>query len=210
MGFDQRTSTNRRLRAGLLSAVLMLGACGSGSSGFDGNASSEVDAILVATTDLVCVDFKQTTYCGSGAMFPINGDTGAVSFDDDAAPLPCSQQPGDPGCRTSVGFTPDGFSGATAYLAAWSDSIQGPWILSNTVDTGVASEPADREVEIDLPDTGAGAPPSPLSVAVLVFIEGAPPDLPAAVDELRQFGADVIYVTSELDVQATPGGTALD
>jgi hypothetical protein len=67
------------------------------------------------------------------------------------------------------------------------------------------SAPDNREVEIDLPDTGGGAPPSPLLVAVLVFADGPPPALPAAVDQLLEFGADVVYVTSELDVAAAPG-----
>jgi hypothetical protein len=187
----------------VVAGLLFFAACGgSGSSGFDGAITSEPEAIEQATSQGICVEFKGTTYCGSGAPVVIDGDSAAVDFDESSDPLPCPQLPGDPGCTTTVGFEPSGFPDTAVFLGAWAESERGPWTLSS-VDTTVPGSGGegdqDDDVVVVLPDAGEGEP-SPLVIAVLVYLEPLPDDSPAVSLRLRGFEPDIVYVSSEVEV----------
>ncbi len=193
-----------RVRKSLIAiAALVVAACGgSGSSGFDGAIKSEPEAIEKATTEGTCVDFKDTTYCASGAPVLIGDDSAAVDFDESSGPLPCPQLPGDPGCTTTVGFEPSGFPEAAVLLGAWAESERGPWTLSSvdsTVPGSGGEGDEDDDVVVVLPDAGDGEP-SPVVIAVLVYLDAVPDDAPAVSLRLRGFEPDIVYVSSEVEV----------
>ena len=189
------------LALGLLAALTLGGCGGSGSSGFEGEAA----AITQAMQDGTCVVFEDNTYCGSGAPFPLDVGSGNVGFEDPSAPLTCEQVPAGTTCVTALGFTPAGFPDQTSYLAAWADTAEGPWsFAATTPGSPGGGDPDGREVMAELPTPGATEPPSPLLIAVLVYLDVVPDDVPAEAPELRDFGADVFYVSSELEVEAKP------
>jgi hypothetical protein len=62
----------------------------------------------------------------------------------------------------------------------------------------------ERDVEVQVPSAGPGAPPAPLVAGVLVYLDAVPTDPPSEAPLLRDFGADVICVTHELEVAPAP------
>jgi len=199
--------SNVFIAAACLATICGLAGCGgSGSSGFDSAPTSEPDAIRQATQDGACVEYNGTIYCASGVPVVIEDDSAAVQFDEPSEPLPCPALPGDGGCTTSVGFSPDGFPPGTTFLGAWAESENGPWTLSDTEATSGDPGTDDRDVNVLLPDAG-GAPPSAVVVAVLVYPGPFPTDLPAVSLRLRGFAPDFVYVTSDfaVDAGAEPG-----
>ena len=190
----QSGNLRRALLAAQLLTALVLGGCGGrGSSGFDIAPASEAEA-LARAMEGSCVEFEATTYCGSGVPVTVDGATARVEIADPGAPLPCARLPGDAGCATSVGFSPDGFAEETAYRVAHAETIEGPWTLAPNGD------PHGGDVVVTLPDGSAGPSPRPLVVAVLVYLGDLPADLPQQAPRLSDFGADVAYVSAELTV----------
>lgn len=194
-----------------LVAILLLAGCGgSGSSGFDGAADSEPEAIRQANEEGTCVVFDGLEYCASGAPVVVGGDSAVVDFAAASDPLPCASLPDDPACTTSVGFSPDGFPPETTFLGAWAESENGPWTLSSTeaADPG-SGEPSsdDRDVVVLLPEAG-GATPEAVLVTVLVYLGPLPSDLPAVSLRLRGFSPDFVYLSTDVAVQpdSAPGG----
>jgi hypothetical protein len=191
--------------------VVFSGCGGSGSSGFDGAADSEPEAIRQANDEGTCVVFDGLEYCASGAPVVVGGDSAVVDFAAASDPLPCASLPDDPACTTSVGFSPDGFPPETTFLGAWAESENGPWTLSSTeaADPG-SGEPTsdDRDVVVFLPEAG-GATPDAVMVAVLVYLRPLPTDLPAVSLRLRGFSPDYVYLTSDVvavQPDSAPGG----
>jgi hypothetical protein len=187
----------------VLAVVLLAGCGGSGSSGFDGAADSEPDAIRQANDEGTCVEFDGIEYCASGAPVAVGDDSAVVDFDQPSDPLPCAALPDDPACSTSVGFSPDGFPPGTTFLGAWAESENGPWTLSSTevLDPGGGepSSDADRDVVVLLPDAG-GSTPEAVIVAVLIYVGPLPADLPAVSLRLRGFAPDYVYFTGDVAV----------
>ena len=193
----------------VIAALLLLAGCGgSGSSGFDGAIKTEPEAIERAKSEGSCVEFKGTTYCGSGAPVTIGDDSAVVDFAEASDPLPCPQLPGDPGCTATVGFDPSGFPETTVFLGAWAESERGPWTLSNVDQTapGSGGEDEDDDVVVVLPDAGGGEP-SPLVIGVLIYLDGSlPADSPAVSLRLRGFKPDIVYVSSVVEVSPSSPG----
>lgn len=194
-----------------LVATLVLAGCGgSGSSGFDGTADSEPEAIRQANDEGTCVVFDGLEYCASGAPVVVGDDSAVVDFAAASDPLPCASLPDDPACTASVGFSPDGFPPETTFLGAWAESESGPWTLSSTeaADPG-SGEPTsdDRDVVVFLPEAG-GATPDAVLVAVLVYLGPLPSDLPAVSLRLHGFSPDYVYLSTDVAVQpdSAPGG----
>jgi hypothetical protein len=52
-----------------------------------------------------------------------------------------------------------------------------------------------------VPASGGAGEPRPLVVAVLVYLGGAPVGLPMEAALLADFGADIVYIGSELEVE---------
>ena len=202
------TALTRTMGVLLVAASAWLVGCGgSGSSGFDGAVTSEPEAIERALADGSCVDFEGVTYCASGVPVMVGDDSAAVDFAESSDPVPCAQLPDDPACTTSVGFTPSGFPDTTVFLGAWGESEQGPWTLSSVEDSvpGSGGSEDDDDVVVVLPDAGGG-PPSALQIAVLVYLDGLPPDLPALATRLRGFVPDIVYLTAEVAVEPSSPG----
>jgi len=194
--------------AALLIAALLLAGCGgSGSSGFDGEASSEPEAITRALDSGTCVEFEGVSYCSSDAPADVGGDTATVGLEAASDPVACADVPDSSVCVASIGFTPDGFPEGTEFLAVWAETVDGPWVLAATTPPPAPGSGSDgREVQATLPEPSAGTPPSPVVFAVLVYLSSVPSDLPAVADELADFSPDFAYVTSELSVApASPG-----
>ena len=188
-----------------LAALLAAGCGGSGSSGFDGAVTSEPEAIEKAVAEGSCVEFKGTAYCASGAPVMVGDDSAVVDFDEASDPLPCPQLPGDPGCTATVGFDPSGFPDTAVFRGAWAEGRRGPWTLSSVDQTvpGSGGDEQDDDVVVVLPDAGGGEP-SPLVIAVLVYLDGdVPADAPAVALRLRGFSPDVVYVSSDVEVAPT-------
>jgi hypothetical protein len=181
----------------------MLAACGgSGSSGFDGEPAGEPETIGAAVDQGSCLELEAVTYCGSGAPFATAAGDATVQIDEPLVPVECAGVPGQDACETSVDFTSEGFPAGTAYLVASSDSFEGPWTLSSELPPpSSGSAPEDREAAVELPTAGESAPPpSPLVVAVLVYLDALPQEAPGEVAELAELAPDVAYVSRELEV----------
>ena len=191
-----------RLMAPALAMLLFCSCGGSGSSGFDSALRSESDAIGRANAEGSCVEFRSTTYCASGAPVTIGGDPAAVDFDEAGGPLPCTQLPGEPGCTGEVGFEPGGFPETTVFLGAWAEDESGPWTLSSVDQTGPGGGDANGDVVVVLPDDGAT--PDALVIAVLVYFDGVPDEVPEVARRLRGFGPDVVYFNAGVEVEVAP------
>jgi hypothetical protein len=187
---------------------LAVAACGgSGSSGFDGEPAGEPQVIEKAVTEGTCFELEGVTYCGSGAPFTAPTGDGTVTIDEPAAPVECTQVPGEDACVADVDFTPDGFPGATFYLVASADSFAGPWLLSADVPPPSSGGQADgREVDVEVPSRPGSPPTTPLIVAVLVYLDALPQNVPDQVVELSGLEPDVVYVSRELDVEPSSPG----
>jgi hypothetical protein len=193
----------------LLCCVCALFGCGgSGSSGFDGEpATGEPDALARAVADVDCVPFENVTYCGSGAPFEVTPDFATVEIQEPSTPIPCTQSSSENVCEASVTFTPIGFAAGTAYFVASAGSFDGPWTLSNDVPApSTGGPPEDRPAAVELPSEGAGGapPPSPVVIAVLVYLTSPPAELPSETLLLSDLAPDVVYASRELDVAPTP------
>ena len=199
-------STVRRSGLAALLALTIAACGGSGSSGFDGAIESEADAIRVATSEGICLEFKGISYCGSGAPLAIGEDTAVVEFDESSEPVPCTQLPDDTSCSTSLGFARDGFPETAGFLGAWAEDASGPWTLSSVDDAALASASEDNgDVVVVVPGSPDGQP-LPIVIAVLVYLDGAPDDAPDAARKLREFDPDFAYVSGEVQVApSTPG-----
>jgi hypothetical protein len=119
-------------------------------------------------------------------------------------PVGCAAVPGDDTeCVASLGFEPQGFPAGTAYRAATAATIDGPWMLSSDVPPPSSGQSGEegRDVDVQVPSPGTSAPPAPLVLAVLVYVEPAQGELPVEAPRLSAFGADFAYV-SELEIAA--------
>ena len=196
----------RRISMMLLASACLLAACGgSGSSGFDGEpASGEPDALMRAVDEGSCVEFAAVTYCGSGAPFTVDPDFATVEIEEPSTALTCTQAPEENVCEASFTFTAIGFPAGTAYLVASADSFEGPWTLSEAMPApSTGGPPEDRNGAVELPSGGASAPPpTPVVLAVLVYLDALPPELPSDASLLSDFSPDVVYATRELEVAA--------
>ncbi len=183
-------------------ALAMLTSCGSGSSGFDG-ASSETEALLLAMRSGDCVGFDGTPYCGSGARIAIDHTRASVEVAEATDSVVCTDVPDEPSCTASVGFSSDGLPPGAQLIAASAQGVDGPWTLA-TIDPEPGTDEPAGEVDVTLPDSGQSGPPSEIVVAVLVYLEGAPASLPDQAPLLGDFGADIVFVSSAVDVEAAP------
>jgi hypothetical protein len=195
----------RRVAAILAAAALTLAACGgSGSSGFDAAPASETEAIARARDAGVCLDFEGTTFCGPGAEAALGGGAAArLVIEADTGDLVCAARPGDGGCEVSLAFVPEGFPPETVFLAALAADESGPWRLAETRPPaiGAPGDGAAGDVLISLPEPGGT---EPLQVAVLVYLRPPPTDLPVEGGRLGRFGADLVYLSPRLTVEAAP------
>ena len=191
----------------LLCCVCALVGCGgSGSSGFDGEpAQGEPDALTRAVEQGDCVPFADVTYCGSGAPFSLDPNFVTVEIEEPATPIECTQS-SENSCEASVTFTPTGFPAGTAYLVASAGSFEGPWTLSDDVPApSTGGPPQDRPAAVDLPSDGASAPPpSPVVIAVLVYLDSLPVEVPSETPLLSDLAPDVVYASREIEVAPAP------
>jgi len=90
---------------------------------------------------------------------------------------------------------------AVLRILDWGESEAGPWTLSSVEDAapGSGGEEDDDDVVVVLPD--AGGTPNPLQIAVLVYLDGAPAELPSVATQLLGFAPDIIYLSSEVEVE---------
>jgi hypothetical protein len=177
--------------------ALTLAACGgSGSSGFDGAPASESDAIMQAVDEQSCVVFETVVYCGSAAEVSVGGEGATVAIEDPMIPVVCTQDPEDAECVATVDIQPSGFPTGTAFRAAASHSIDGPWILSADVPppSSGGSGGDGEAVDVQVPSAGPSAPPQPLVVAFLIYLTPPPADLPSDAPQLSDFEPDIVYV----------------
>ena len=190
-----------RASAGFALLVSVLTGCGgSGSSGFDGALQSEAEAIEVATSEGICVEFKGTTYCASGVPLDVDDQTIVVEFEPVSQPVPCAPDDVDPGCTSTVGFEPGGLPSSAILLAAWAQSDDGPWTRSE-IDTSAPGSENPDDVVVNIPEDN---PSGAIVVAVLVYLDGVPAGIPDQAAELREFRADAIYVSSDVAVEGVP------
>jgi hypothetical protein len=182
---------------------LAAGCGGSGSSGFDGAVRSEAEAIGVATSEGVCVRLKSTTYCGPGALLDVGDDVVSVDFPETAGPLPCTSEGDEQSCSSTVDFHPSGLPASTALVGAWAHGPLGPWTLSDVEsDKPGTEDPDDGGVIIEVP--GSDGQPTAVVVAVLAFFDGRPDGLPQTAAMLRDFGADVVFLSLPVEVDTPP------
>jgi hypothetical protein len=200
----------RGMRTGLAAAIVLIavlwsmaGCGGSGSSGFDVSPLTEAQAITRAIDSGQCVAFEQQTICASGAEARATKLEGAlVIIEEPSSPLLCDGDAPAERCTASLQFTTVGFSTPTSLRAAVSDSERGPWsLVPLTVSEDVTGP---RRVSITLPGTPDATKPVPVIAAVLVDIGPVPDPVPEPVPQtaarLADFGADVVYVSSRLEI----------
>ena len=187
-------------------ALLLVGGCGgSGSSGFDGDPgtdpSGEPMAIRQAVDQGSCVAAGGLAYCGSGATVELASASGSVEIDEPMTPIDCIAVPGAQFCNASVAFTPDGFAVATQYRVATAETVDGPWTLAPDAPAApTGNEGGAHETTVALVVRSAGNPPAPLVIAVLVYPDGIPQQIPFETARLAHYGAGVIFVSHDLAV----------
>lgn len=196
----------RGMRTGLAAASLLLAALwsiagcgGSGSSGFDViPANQEAAAISQAIDEQRCVDFEQRTFCASGVVAEAGHFAGAlVNIESPEGPLVCDPHVSGTACTASLNVTAEGFTIVNSTVAAVSESERGPWRL---VPLSVSEDiDGSDTVLITVQPNGGGT--KPLIAAVLVY-RGvvAPDDIPPMADRLADFGVDLVYVSSRLEI----------
>ncbi|HYC01184.1 MAG TPA: hypothetical protein VEC57_18760 [Candidatus Limnocylindrales bacterium] len=184
----------------IAASLAIVAACGSGSSGFDGEAA----AIEAAAEFGICLEFEGTTYCGSGAELRLDDDDdGRVAIEQPGREIECSEVPSEDVCVGSVTFTTEDLPAGTAYLVATGASAEGPWNIAEDVPAPGSGAPnEDRSTDVEVP-TMPGAPQETIVVAVLLYLDGLPHDVPHGAARLSDFGADAVYVTGELDLDVT-------
>ena len=202
-----RMMAGRRLRGTTLPAILTLWlvcACGgSGSSGFDEEPAGEPEAITQAADGEACVAFAGTTYCAMGAFFELEGDSVSLDIDPSSAPLACTAMPEEDACTVMVTVLPQDLPAGAAVLVAAAETAYGPWRAS---EDGPSSSSGDTHVQVDtqieVPASGGVPAEASLVIAALVYLDGAPAEVPAETPTLADLGPDVVFVSAELEVQA--------
>src|SRR6185295_19009419 len=193
--------------AAAMLAVLALGAVvcglsacsGSGSSGLDISPSNESVAISQAIDGDQCVPFGGETFCASGVPAETDNFEGAaVVIEAPSEPLVCTGNNSlTKDCAAELAFTTEGFTRPNSLLAAIADDERGPWKLVPLEVTEDVEGP--RTVTITVPGRAEDDGVKPLLAAVLVFPGISPPtDAPQTAEHLRDFGAELVYVSPRL------------
>ncbi len=195
----------RGIRTGAAASVLlailwsMTGCGGSGSSGFDISQASEAQVIARAIDRGECVGFEQQTFCASGAEVRTDDFQGAsVIIEEPSSALVCDGRVSGQKCTASLEFTTVGFSTPNSLLATVSESESGPWTLVPLTVSEDVTGP--RRVSITVPARSDATSPMPLIAAVLVYVGPVPDATLATGAHLTDFGADVAYVSSRLEI----------
>jgi hypothetical protein len=176
----------------------MAGCGGSGSSGFD-ITPSEAQTIAQAIDGGVCVDFEQQTYCASGVEPQTGLFVGAsVIIEEPADPLVCDGEAAPADCTASLDFTTEGFMRVNSLLAAVSETERGPWTLVPL--TAGDNLLGPHTVSIMVPGPADDMNPAPFIAAVLVYAGTPPETVPETAARLADFGTDLIYVSSRLEI----------
>jgi hypothetical protein len=121
----------------------------------------------------------------------------------DASSIDCPLAPIGDACVIDFRFTSRGFPPDAAYRVAVRETPDGTWTIlgaPNVVHEGNAVS-FDNRFEVGR-DTPSSPPTSDLQFAVLVFLS-APENLPAAVAQLGESGADFAYVTAAVAVDSS-------
>ncbi len=199
-----------RMTLGLLllaSGHLLLGGCGSGSSGFD-PVAAEQDAIEQVRREGGCAQADDTIICASGARLPrtaapeSSGDEATLTIDPaSGASSSCLREEPDGNCAIGVTIVPRGFaSGSVFFAAARSQEPPSAWRLAASP---FAPSPQDPELyEALVPVTsGPSGDTGKLQVAVLFYPPGAA--LPAAGTTeslLGSFRTSAVFVVTDVTV----------
>jgi hypothetical protein len=198
----------RGMRVGLAAASVLLailsimaGCGGSGSSGFDVSPLTESQAITLAVARGECVGFAQQTYCASGAEARSGRFQGAlVIIQEPSSPLVCDGDTSAPQCTASLEFATVGFQTPNSLRAAISATADGPWTLVPLAVPEDVTNP--RTVTITVPGNPNATSPVSLIAAVLVYVGPVPDMVPPTAAHLADFGADLAYVSSHLQLVA--------
>jgi hypothetical protein len=205
---------------GLAQGYLILGGCGgSGSSGFDnmaGNGPSafndEQAAIEQVTQEGGCVEVDGTTICAPGApvpetVLPAQPDSDSSTTSADApvsgSQITCEPVGDEKDCGFTVGIIPSGYPEDTAFIAAVRlQDASSSWVLASAPFAPSSSDPARLESNVQIAELSVGDA-AQVQIAVLVFLPGHGSPLPGAIEQLlRDFQADVVFVMTDITVQA--------
>jgi hypothetical protein len=194
----------RRCAIPLLAALFVAGCSGgSGSSGFDA-AFSENAAITQALQESRCVDRMELTICPADVSTPRGAPGGVDTGLDQAGSVGCAPAT-DGVCSFSLPFMPQGFPPTASFrVATRAINPADAWHMGGVPIANGIPDNADFEVPVHVPAADGSHPTvSQLQIAVLVYLNPVPANLPQVADELASFDADFAFVTQQL--MTTPG-----
>jgi len=189
----------------LASGHLLVGSCGSGSSGFD-PVAAEQRAIERASQEGGCAQADETIICASGARLArteapdLPGEEATLTIDPaSGSSASCQREDPGGGCSIRVAIVPQGFAGDSVFFAAArSQEPPSAWRLAASPFAASSQDPQLYEALVAV-TSGSSEDAGKLQVAVLFYPPGSALPTPGAVESvLGSFGSSVAFVVTDV------------